>query len=71
MGKDKDFMWQREPFRISVSADGCKRSPRPDTEQILKLGSRSSQRESPGIDYLLAYWLAVYLNILSATPPPS
>jgi hypothetical protein len=71
MGKDKDFMWQREPFRISVSAAGCKRSPRPDAEQILKLGSRSSKRESPGIDYLLAYWFAVYLGILPQVTTPS
>jgi hypothetical protein len=71
-GRDKDFMWQRDPFRISVSAAGCKRSPQPDTEQILKLGSKRSQRESPGIDYLLAYWLAVYIGILpgSTGPPP-
>lgn len=70
-GKDKDFMWQREPFRISVSEGGCTRSYRPDTEQILKLGSKASEHESPGIDYLLAYWLAVYLRILPHSTAPS
>jgi len=59
-------MWQRDPFRISVGADGCKRSPLPDTEDLLGLGSRRATRESPGVDYLLAYWLAVYLEVLPA-----
>src|SRR6185503_17083013 len=61
-GGDKDFMWQREPFRVSVSTAGCKRSPRPDTDQILKRTGKGSRRESPGIDYLIAYWLAVYVG---------
>jgi hypothetical protein len=65
-GGDKDFMWQRDPFRISVRAEGCRRSPPPDVEDLLNLDSRRARRETPGVDYLLAYWLAVYLDMLPA-----
>jgi hypothetical protein len=32
--------------------------------QINQCGSDLSNQEAPGVDYLLAYWLAVYLNVL-------
>jgi hypothetical protein len=32
--------------------------------KILQCGSDLSNQEAPGVDYLLAYWLAVYLDVL-------
>lgn len=65
-GANAEFVWEHAPFRLSVGAESCKKSPRPDTEQILKLDSKQSSREGASVDYLLAYWLAVYLELLPA-----
>jgi hypothetical protein len=36
-------------------------------EQVYHCGSDHANQEAPGVDYLLAYWMGVYLHIL---PPP-
>ncbi len=39
----------------------CTPSPLPDSNQI---SSQDENREGPGVDFLLAYWLGVYLEVL-------
>ncbi len=50
-GLDLDFMWQRSPFLTDLMPGGQVGKDCPDTE-------------SPGVDYLLAYWLAAYLKVV-------
>jgi hypothetical protein len=65
-GRDKDFVWQRDPFDTSYRGgkQGCRREP-PTPTEVASCGGRP-QRIHPGVDYLLAYWLARYLSILPA-----
>lgn len=60
-GKNAHFMWEHAPFRLSIGPSRCTRSPLPDSNQIQ---SQDSNREGPGVDFLLAYWLGVYLTVL-------
>jgi len=75
-GRDLDFMWQRHPFRAAFnqSSDSpeCAQTP-PTPTSVAQCGARN--RVAPGVDYLLAYWLAAYLGIVptpnaSTTVPP-
>ncbi|MGZ8795691.1 MAG: hypothetical protein ACXW0F_13765 [Gaiellaceae bacterium] len=47
-------------------------SSRPDPNLVHDKGAKSTnrQRESPGVDYLLPYWIAVYLGVMPKPPPP-
>lgn len=60
-GRNAHFMWEHSPFRLSIGSERCTRSPLPDSNQI---SSQDENREGPGVDYLLAYWLGVYLGVL-------
>lgn len=76
-GNGTDFVWQRSPFGSGVDPPSSKRTARaeitgtsytcsttpPSAAQIMAC-SADATREGPGIDYLLPYWLAVYLNVL-------
>ena len=66
IGRDKDFVWQRDPFRTSYRANtqGCQRQP-PTRSEVERCGGRPN-RVNPGVDYLIAYWLARYLNVIPA-----
>jgi hypothetical protein len=63
-GLDKDFVWQRDPFDISYkgSRANCTSLP-PQADEVQRCGGRPN-RVHPGVDYLLAYWLARYLRIV-------
>jgi hypothetical protein len=63
-GRDKDFVWQRDPFDTAYrgSVATCQTVP-PSAEEVARCGSRPN-RVHPGVDYLIAYWLARYLRIL-------
>jgi hypothetical protein len=65
-GRDKDFVWQRDPFDTSFrgGTSGCQRQP-PTQSEVERCGGRPN-RIHPGVDYLLAYWLARYLKVLPA-----
>ena len=58
-GINMDFLWQRSPFFTGLILHG-------DRASFDTLGN--GLIESPGVDYLLAYWMAVYLQALSAGP---
>ena len=60
-GRGTSFMWQRHPFDVPL--DNSAKSPRPTEAEVKKHGARS-QREGPGVDCLLPYWLAVYVGVL-------
>jgi len=82
IGSGMEFIWQNTPSEAGldwpppgrhVSPIGL--SPRPQTFDCstnpptttqLVLCSSESNSQSPGVDYLLAYWLAVYLKVLTA-----
>lgn len=68
IGRDKDFVWQRDPFHTSYRGNtaGCQRQP-PTSADVERCGGRPN-RIQPGVDYLIAYWLARYLNVLPAPP---
>jgi hypothetical protein len=63
--KNAEYLWEHSPFRVSLSVERCTRSPRPDSNQIR---AQDEEREGAGVDYLLPYWLGVYLGVL---PKPS
>jgi hypothetical protein len=67
IGRDKDFVWQRDPFHTSfrANAQGCQRIP-PTQSEVVSCGAEMN-RIHPGVDYLIAYWLARYLNVLPPT----
>jgi hypothetical protein len=68
-----DFVWHRSPF-VSLGVDGrgskrkaggsaCGATP-PSAAQLVACSSSAPIREGPGVDFLLTYWLAVYLKLL-------
>ncbi|GEM_PF-2612067 len=64
LGRNMDFMWQRHPFEVGWK--DIDRTVPPTEEEIVAKGSPglSFLEESPGVDYLVAYWLAVYLKVV-------
>ena len=71
-GEGMDFAWQKSPYGVGVASPGsaqrwkggsCAKAPPASADQI-KACSGEPSREGPGIDYLLPYWLAVYLKVL-------
>jgi hypothetical protein len=67
-GRDKDFIWQRDPFDTAFrgSDANCQTIP-PTAAEVARCGSRPN-RVHPGVDYLLAYWLARYVGVLPKPP---
>jgi len=60
-------VWQRSPFGTPFAIRGkCKPALTTNDVQSEECGSRA-WREGPGVDYLLAYWLARYLDVVPAT----
>jgi hypothetical protein len=67
VGRGMDFMWQREPFQAAMSESIRKLgAPPPDITEVLNSGAGGLMRlrEGPAVDYLLAYYLAVYLGVI-------
>ncbi len=73
-GEGMDFAWQKSPFGVGVAGPGssqkwsggsCAKAPPASSDQI-KACSTEGSREGPGVDYLLPYWLDVYLKVLPA-----
>ncbi|MEP7334871.1 MAG: hypothetical protein ABI717_03730 [Actinomycetota bacterium] len=69
-GRDKDFVWQRDPFDTAFRGSDatCQTIP-PTAAEVARCGSRPN-RVHPGVDYLLAYWLGVYVGVLPKPPLP-
>jgi hypothetical protein len=55
-----DFMWQRQPFEVAMKTDER------TAADIRDRGTNGLWREAPGVDYLIAYWLARHLRVLDA-----
>jgi hypothetical protein len=71
IGNGMDFVWEHDPFETGLHGglDKCgtaAASQRPSTDVIKTCGSDANAREGPGVDYLLPYWMAVYLKLLPA-----
>jgi hypothetical protein len=67
IGRGMDFMWQREPFQVAMSESLRKPgAPPPEQTEVLNSGAGGLMRlrEGPAVDYLLAYYLAVYLGVI-------
>ena len=68
VGNGIDFAWERDPFSTGVSAAtgkcGASAQVAPDPTLLTACAGEPS-REGPGVDYLLAYWLARYTGVLS------
>ncbi len=58
-----DFIWQRQPFEVAMNHE-ADRTEAPDASEILAKGQNGLWREAPGVDYLIAYWLARHLQVL-------
>lgn len=67
VGQGMDFMWQRHPFQVGMD-EKMRRpgAPPPDQTEVLENGAPKQHRlrEGAAVDYLLAYYLAVYLGVL-------
>jgi hypothetical protein len=66
VGRGMDFAWQKHPFEVGM--DEKKRvagAPRPDRQEVISKGAPGLHRtrEGPGVDYLLAFYLAQYLGV--------
>lgn len=67
IGDGMDFAWQRNPFDVGVHFQDSARpacAVTPPTAEEIKICGSDPKREGPGVDYLLPYWLAVYLGVL-------
>jgi hypothetical protein len=60
-----DFIWQRQPFEVAMNHK-IDRKDTPSETEILEKGQDELWREAPGVDYLIAYWLARHLRVLEA-----
>jgi len=60
VGGIMEFTWQNDPFRLGVPGT---KAPGKLTLQEAKV-TAEPRRECTGVDYLLTYWIAVYLGIL-------
>lgn len=66
-GYGMDFSWQKQPFEIAYELSVCRSAmagTKPTAAQLLAWGHLKPDREGPGVDYLLAYWLGAYLGVL-------
>jgi hypothetical protein len=65
IGNGADFMWQQNPFSLAIPQSKCTpQSAPPSASEVASLpGASDPHRESPGVDYLVAYWLASYLQL--------
>lgn len=71
IGNGMDFVWEHDPFSsgLALGAGQCTLnafSAAPTPGLIKTCGSDKLQREGPGVDYLLPYWMSVYLRVLPA-----
>ena len=65
IGPHRDDLWEQQPFAVGVSARNCSSAPTlSDLQKNASSGPYPSTREAPGVDYLLPYWMAVYLGVL-------
>lgn len=73
-GSIMEFIWQNDPVTLMFSPDSV--PPLPATGVTLQMqqiqqdikNNSDPGRECSGLDYLLPYWLAVYLGVLPGTP---
>jgi hypothetical protein len=69
-GSIMEFIWQNDPVTLMFSPDSV--PPLPETGVTLQMqqiqqdiaNNSDPNRECSGLDYLLPYWLAVYLGVL-------
>lgn len=59
-GMHMDFLWQRDPFDTGLQEDPRFEFP----NSLLTVDSGRPAFEGPGVDYLLAYWMARYLQAI-------
>lgn len=59
IGRDMDFMWQRDPFQTGLSVDEATGKVSVDEGDF-----REGVLEAPGVDFLLACWMAAYLGVV-------
>lgn len=62
LGKDLEFAWQKDPFLTGIPVAKCESQAAATLAELRQKVDES--RESPGVDYLLPYWLGVYLGLL-------
>lgn len=67
IGRGMDIMWQRDPFQVGMD-EKIRRpgTPAPDQKEVLENGAPGNHRlrEGAAVDYLLAYYMAVYLGVI-------
>jgi len=57
-GRDLDFCWQRPPFLTGLSLNDAGKI------DLTSLDLGQVTQEAPGVDFLLAFWMADYLNLM-------
>jgi hypothetical protein len=65
LGRNMEFVWEKQPFEPGFLHEEAQ-SARPTELQVREKGERNEHRrtEGPGVDFLIAYWLAVYLGVV-------
>lgn len=66
---DRDYLWEDSPFDTGVTCTGPNVGPPPsqtcdDSDPSCRTMATAPYREGAAIDYLLPYWMAVYLGLL-------
>ena len=69
IGDGMDYLWQRSPFGVAVHLNDstrpfCDPQKSPPTESSIATCGSDPGREGPGVDYLLPYWMSVYLGVV-------
>jgi hypothetical protein len=62
VGYSRDFLWEQHPFPLGVGRSDCSSQPNVTTASIREKSGKAT-REGAGVDYLLPYWMGVYLGV--------
>ena len=62
IGRGRDFLWEQHPFALGIGSGSCGSGANVTTAAI-RSKSGNATREGAGVDYLLPYWMGVYLGV--------
>jgi hypothetical protein len=69
-GSSVDFVWQRSPFATDISVRRLILGPLATHPRLSDIVINPGNKliESAGVDFLLPFWMAVYLGVIPAQP---
>jgi uncharacterized repeat protein (TIGR01451 family) len=64
LGVGMDFAWQKQPFEVGYDVASFLTGTKPTKASVQAFVNRHTPTlEGPGVDYLIAYWLAAFLQV--------